>query len=1077
MKLIRTEPFIPLEFISQPQVGNQNFAGFVFSRCRFAKFIGELRNGAKERAQPARTFRARLLAFLHGSLLSGLIPLALILMLPSGGIYAQQLSTGELRGQVTDELGGLIVGANVTLTDAGGAVKTIITNSKGSYLFSGLAPGRYLVRAEARDFSAPEDALVDVKPGGSTSLNIKMNVALEKQEVTIGLETNLSTASENNAGAIVLGSSELEALPDDPDDLSAALQALAGPSAGPDGGQIFVDGFTDGRIPPKNSIREIRINSNPFSAEYNRLGYGRIEIFTRPGTDNFHGQASLNFSNQSLNSRNPFASSREPYRFLLYGGSLSGPVIAKRASFFLDFERRDINDNSIINATVLDSSLNITPLGFAVVTPQHRTTFSPRFDYQLNQKNTLVARYTYLHQNQQNAGVGNFSLLSRALNTSSTDQSLQLTETAVLSQRVVNETRFQYSRRNYQQRGDDTQPVINVLDAFIGGGASVGLASTDEDRFELQNYTTFVLGRQTFKAGARLRHVSITDILPSNFGGTYTFAGGVAPLLDANNQIVFEAGGQSGHPVLTQISSLERYRRTLLFGRQGFTPEETRARGGGATQFSIAGGNAEARANQTEFSLFIQDEWNLRSNLTLSLGLRYDTQGNVNRGFYFAPRIAFAYAPGVAASGRTKTVIRGGFGIFFDRFSESLVLQANHFNDASLQQFITTDPNVLGSFPAVPSLALLENSAATPSSVQVAPNLQLPYMMQGAINVEQQLPLKFVFTATFLSARALHLLRSRNVNAPLPGTFLPDQPTASVRPLGNAHGDVFQYESSGRFNQNQLILSVRNPISSKMSIIATYLLNKASSDTDGPETFPANSYDLSNEYGRSDLDIRHRFSLTGVFSLKYGFSLNPFILAASGRPFTITTGHDANGDTLFTERPAFAADLNQPGVVLTRLGAFNPNPCPDERLVPRNYGTSPSFFTVSLRLSKTWGFGGERGAAASSTSQQEKKAKDKKKPTGSSTAQAGGGAGGVGVLPDSNRSSFFGKAPDSPYKLTLSIVARNILNRTNLGRSIGNLNSLLFGQSNFLAPPYGFGELSESNAANRRIEMQLRFTF
>jgi Carboxypeptidase regulatory-like domain/TonB dependent receptor len=1078
MKPIRTKPFIRLEFVSQPRVGTQIFAGFLFSRPRFASFIGELRNSAEKTAKPARKLCNWPLPFLHSKFLSGFIPLALILMLAAVGIYAQR-STGELRGQVMDEFGGLIVEANVTLTDAGGFVKTIRTNSEGSYLFSGLAPGRYRVRVEARDFNAPEDASVEVKPGGSTTLNLKLSVALEKQEVTIGLETNLSTASENNAGAVVLGSTELEALPDDPDDLSAALQALAGPSAGPDGGQIFVDGFTDGRIPPKSSIREIRINSNPFSAEYSRLGYGRIEIFTRPGTDNFHGQASLNFSNQSLNSRNPFASSREPYRFRLYGGSLSGPVIAKRASFFLDFERRDINDNSIISATILDSSLNVMPLGIAVVTPQHRTTFSPRFDYQLNQQNTLVARYTYLHQSQQNAGVGNFSLLSRAYSTSSTDQSLQLTETAVLSQRVVNETRFQYSRRNYQQRGDDSQPVINVLDAFIGGGASVGLASTDEDRFELQNYTTFVLGRQTFKAGARLRHVSITDILPSNFGGTYTFAGGVAPLLDASNQIVFERDGQTGNlvPTLTQISSLERYRRQLLFERQGFTPEEIRARGGGATQFSIAGGNAQARAKQTELGLFIQDEWTLRPNLTLSLGLRFDTQSNVNRGFYLAPRIAFAYAPGVAAGGRTKTVIRGGFGIFFDRFNESLLLQANHFNAGNLQQFITTNPEILGLFPAVPSLALLENSAATRTSVQVAQNLQLPYMMQGAINVEQQLPLKFVFTATFLSARALHLLRSRNINAPLPGTFLPDQPDSSVRPLGNARGDVFQYESSGRFNQNQLIISLRNPINSKMSIIATYLLNKAGSDTDGPDTFPANSYDLSNEYGRSDLDIRHRFSLTGVFSLKYGLSLNPFILAASGRPFNITTGRDANGDTLYTERPAFAADLNQPGVVLTRLGSFNPNPRPDEQLVPRNYGTSPSFFTVSLRLSKTWGFGGERVAGASSTSQQEKKAKDKKKPVGSSAAQASGGAGGVGVLPDSNRSSFFGKAPDNPYKLTLSIVARNILNRTNRGRSIGNLNSLLFGQSNFLAPPYGFGETFESNAANRRIEMQLRFTF
>jgi hypothetical protein len=215
--------------------------------------------------------------------------------------------------------------------------------------------------------------------------------------------------------------------------------------------------------------------------------------------------------------------------------------------------------------------------------------------------------------------------------------------------------------------------------------------------------------------------------------------------------------------------------------------------------------------------------------------------------------------------------------------------------------------------------------------------------------------------------------------------------------------------------------------------------------------------------------------MTGVFSLKYGFSLNPFILAASGRPFNVVTGRDANGDTLFTERPAFATDLNQPGVILTRFGAFNPNPREGERLVPRNYGTSPSFFTVSLRASKTWGFGGERRTVAASTLPTSgKQVADKKNP---SATQAGGSVGSGSVLPDSNRSSFFGKAPDNPYKLTFSIVARNIFNRINQGRSIGNLKSLLFGQSNFLAPPYGFGDNSESNAANRRIEAQIRFTF
>ncbi|HKC63268.1 MAG TPA: hypothetical protein VKB86_06500, partial [Pyrinomonadaceae bacterium] len=297
-------------------------------------------------------------------------------------------------------------------------------------------------------------------------------------------------------------------------------------------------------------------------------------------------------------------------------------------------------------------------------------------------------------------------------------------------------------------------------------------------------------------------------------------------------------------------------------------------------------------------------------------------------------------------------------------------------------------------------------------------------------------------------------------------------------PMGDARGNLFQYESTGRLNQNQLILSLRNPQSSKRSITLTYLLNKAMSDTDGPETFPVNSYDLRSEYGRSDLDIRHRFLMSGVFSFKHGFSLNPFILAASGRPFNITTGRDANGDTLFTERPSFATDLNQPGVTRTRFGAFNENPRAGEQLIPRNYGTSAAFFTVSLRASKTWGFGEARSRTSAATQPQtDKQAKQQSGKGKGSTNQSRGSVGNGSVLPDASRSDFFGRSSESRYKLTLSVVARNIFNRTNPGRSVGNLNSLLFGQSNFLAPPYGFGDGGDTNAANRRIEAQLRFTF
>src|SRR5258707_11837529 len=250
----------------------------------------------------------------------------LMLALCVGTVFAQQ-PNGTIRGQVADEFGGVIVGATVSAVDSNGVERTATTNGDGAYAINGFAPGKYTIRVTGKGFGNYEQADVEVTAGRAQQLNVILKVTIEQQKVTVTPEgTGVSTDPENNLGAIVLKGADLDALPDDPDDLVAALQALAGPSAGPNGGQIFIDGFTGGRMPPLASIREIRINSNPYSAEYDRPGFGPIEILTKPGTDRFRGQASFSFNNQSLNSRNPFASTRPPYMSRQYGGNISGPI-------------------------------------------------------------------------------------------------------------------------------------------------------------------------------------------------------------------------------------------------------------------------------------------------------------------------------------------------------------------------------------------------------------------------------------------------------------------------------------------------------------------------------------------------------------------------------------------------------------------------------------------------------------------------------------------------------------------------------------------------------------------------------
>src|SRR3954468_17222435 len=366
-----------------------------------------------------------------------------------------QQSLGTLRGQVKDELGGVIIGATVTVTDAAGVEKSSVTDAEGRYVFSALAPGRYTIRINQSGFAAYENLGVEVQAGRTDPLDIVLTVAIEQEEVTVTAEAPVGTEPESNAGAVVLRGTDLDALPDDPDDLSDALQALAGPTAGSEeGAQIYVDGFTGGRLPPKESIREIRINRNPFSAEYDRLGYGRVEIFTKPGTDKFRGQAFFNFNDESLNSRSPFAASRAPYQSRRYGGNLSGPIVSKKASFFLDFERRETDDNSVVRALILDPA-TLTPFIFdpTILSPDRRTTFSPRLDYQLSATNTLVARYTFERSSRQDEGVGDFDLPSRAFDVTTTQHTFQATETAVIKQKIINETRFQYERERRTQEG------------------------------------------------------------------------------------------------------------------------------------------------------------------------------------------------------------------------------------------------------------------------------------------------------------------------------------------------------------------------------------------------------------------------------------------------------------------------------------------------------------------------------------------------------------------------------------------------------------------------------------------------
>ena len=367
--------------------------------------------------------------------------LFLALLVPA---WSQQ--TPSLRGTVTDPSGAVISGAVIQLRGPGREQRTK-TDPTGQYAFPSLTAATYQLRITAKGFSpAQKNDFAIARP---QILDAHLAIRGEAQVVTVEDELRgVGTSSEANGSRVVLRERQLAALSDDPEELALQLQALAGPAPGPGGGEFFIDGFTGGTLPPKSAIREVRINANPFSSEYDRPGFARIEIFTKPGSDLLRGQAFAQYNDDHLNSRNPLLtqSTRPPYRAQIYGLNLSGPLARNKASFTFDAERRNISENAFVLATTLDANLSPVTINQALPAPQVRTTLSPRLDYAINRQNSLTVRYQELRIAFDNQGVGDFSLPSRAYNERQTEHTVQATETAMISPRAINETRFQYLR-------------------------------------------------------------------------------------------------------------------------------------------------------------------------------------------------------------------------------------------------------------------------------------------------------------------------------------------------------------------------------------------------------------------------------------------------------------------------------------------------------------------------------------------------------------------------------------------------------------------------------------------------------
>ncbi len=694
------------------------------------------------------------------------------------------------------------------------------------------------------------------------------------------------------------------------------------------------------------------------------------------------------------------------------------------------------------------NTFQIVQLSQAVPNPGARINISPRLDYQLTSTNTLTARYQYFHNTDKNEGVGQFDLAEQGFNPVKAEQTLQISDTQVVNAKTINETRFQFVRSNNTQTPVSTAPTIQVQGAFTAGGNVQGTSTDTLNRYELQNYTSMLLGKHFVKFGARLRANRDDNFQTANFNGAFSFGTRQTPAPTAS------CPGPSA-----QLTGIQAYQQLVMGLANGQGVQTLIACGFGPTDYSVSAspvGNPTVRVDWFDAGLYAQDDWRVRPNITVSYGLRFETQNNIPDHADFAPRLGVAWGIGGSAKNPPKTVLRAGFGMFYDRFGYDLVAQQQRLNGLIQQKFIVNNPNFYLS--NTPPVSQLQQSGAPTTIYQPNSHLRTPYTMQTGVTLERQLGKSANLAVTYLNSRGVHAFFTNNINAP-------DPAKNGLRPMPT-QGNIFQYQSEGIFKQNQLIVNSSIRMGAKLSAFGYYTLNYASSDTGGSGYFPSNPFDPGEDYGRAAFDVRHRVFILGSASLPYAFRLSPFLIATSGSPFNVTTALDPFGDSLFNQRAAFAScPSNSPTVKQTTYGCFDSNPQPGEKIVPINFLTGRGRFTLNLRLSKSFGFGKKAEAA---------------------NAGAGGGPGAGGTFgrgpggAPGQRGGFGGRGPGGAdgntsnhrYSLTFSVSARNIFNHVNLATPVGNLSSSLFGLSNGLA-----GQPFSQSTSNRRIDLQAAFSF
>ncbi|MFZ0340150.1 MAG: carboxypeptidase regulatory-like domain-containing protein [Terracidiphilus sp.] len=917
--------------------------------------------------------------------------------------------TSTLHGTVQDPSGAVVPGAAVSLT-GGSQPLEAKSAADGQYFFRSVAPGSYTITATAKGFAPLTIPSVTLAAGQAKELNLPLAIAVEQQEVTVDAQSrSVSINPDQNANAMVIKGSDLDALSDDPTELQNELQALAGPAAGPNGGQIYIDGFEGGQIPPKSAILEIRVNQNPFSAEYDRIGYGRIEIITKPGSQKFQGSINSFGNDSALNSGNPLITQQPSYYLYSYSGNISGPITKTSSYFFNGFTITRQNSNIVdaLNPATLTS--NITE---AWPAPMSFFNLNPRVDFQLTKNNFISIRDSFQRYSGHGNGVGALSLPDQSTSSTNYENDLMIGDTWVINPHLLLEPRFLWRRISNNQIPSLLTPAVTVQGAFTNGGSSVGTVRDHEDVFNLQIYGTATTGPHTLRFGVRAHSYRDTNYSTTGVNGSYFFSS-VADY---------------------QASTPSQYSATVI-------------------------ANPTARALFFDGSVFAQDDWRVNKSFLLGLGLRYEGQNFIHDHADWAPRLALAWTPGRPGKTPPKTVVRAGYGWFFNRFivpssfnaaGTPYIIQAIHDNLINQKSYTVANPNFYNPNAAEPSSVLTSTASSIPTYHSVDPHFHAALDMQGGVGVDHQFGKHVTSNITYLYTQGVHQYLTNNVTAP----DFDETDYTITGPTPAAYN--YQFQSGGFYRQNQIILSSALQLK-KFTLSGNYTFNEAKSDTQGVGSFPSVAQDPGFDYGRAGFGIRHRVMLIESYSAPHGIVFASLLAAQSGTPYNLTIGEDLTGSNQFNARPTYGTCGNT-GVVSTQYGCLDTDPTgKNEPIVPFGVGMGPANWVYHARVSKVFGIGPKIKTAGDGQT---------------FTPGQGGGVGGRGIGSGGPAIRLDAAAPRR-FNLTLAGGVNNVFNTVNWGTPNGVLLSPLFNRTQSLAG----GQFGSPVPGNSSVFLQSTFSF